>query len=82
MGEKYNLGILAFYKARLFNEYINSNDIHNPDANILLDAFKLSNLIGDKLCFITLDNGIINKRDAISREFNKQVVPKNPNDFL
>lgn len=65
-----------------FIRLFNGCGIHNPDARILLDAFKVSKKIGDILFFVTEDKRIINTSDIILSVFKNQIIPKMPDELI
>lgn len=60
----------------------NSDVIHNPDAEILLDAYKIAKLVNDYLIFITNDAGIINNSDIVLSNLESMVICRKPEEFL
>ncbi|WP_458453760.1 hypothetical protein [Methanobrevibacter sp.] len=66
----------------LIIELLNDDGIHNPDARILLDAYKTSKMVQDYLIFITNDAGIINKSDIVLSNLESKVICKKPEEFL
>lgn len=68
------------YNKRI-KKHLNTN-IHNSDAEILLDAFNTSEILEDYLFFITKDKEILNNSDIILSLLNNRVIPKKPEDFI
>ena len=61
---------------------LKKNGIHPPDNYILLDSYKTSKLLNESIIFITMDKGILKRKNILLKEFKSEIDVKHPEEYI